>query len=91
MHGNSTQQSGLLSHLALESRAPPNYRLSGIKALLDEVLVTMSRNYDRPYTAEGRLSNPPDSQPGKAICKMPSPALMIMSSTRISTACQRRI
>ena len=59
MRGTDLQQSGMFSYVSLESRVPPNHPLRGIKELLDEALVGMSRDFDRVYASEGRPSIPP--------------------------------
>jgi transposase len=60
MRGSDVQQSGLFSYVSLESRVPCNHPLRGIKALLDEALLSMSRDFDRVYAGEGRPSVPPE-------------------------------
>ena len=60
MRGNDVQQGGMFSYVSLESRVPPAHPLRGIKALLDEALASMSRDFDRVYASEGRPSIPPE-------------------------------
>ena len=60
MRGTDLQQSGLFSYVSLESRVPQNHPLRGIKELLDEALVGMSRDFNRVYASEGRPSIPPE-------------------------------
>lgn len=60
MRGADVQQSGLFSYVSLEARVPANHPLRGIKALLDEALAAMSRDFERVYAKEGRPSIPPE-------------------------------
>jgi transposase len=60
MRGDDIQQSGLFSYVSLESRVPQSHPLRGIKALLDEALAGMTRDFDRVYAGEGRPSIPPE-------------------------------
>ena len=60
MRGDDVQQGGMFSYVSLEARVPDNHPLRGIKALLDEALAGMSRDFDRVYAAEGRPSIPPE-------------------------------
>ena len=60
MRGTDVQQSGMFSYVSLESRVPADHPLRGIKALLDEALSGMSRDFERVYAAEGRPSIPPE-------------------------------
>ena len=60
MRGTDIQQSGMFSYVSLESRVPQEHPLRGIKALLDEALGGMSRDFDRVYASEGRPSIPPE-------------------------------
>jgi transposase len=60
MRGNDVQQGGMFSYVSLESRVPPEHPLRGMKALLDEALKAMSRDFERVYANEGRPSIPPE-------------------------------
>jgi transposase len=60
MRGTDIQQGGMFSYVSLESRVPESHPLRGIKALLDEALTGMSRDFERVYAAEGRPSIPPE-------------------------------
>ncbi len=60
MRGTDLQQSGMFSYVSLESRVPQDHPLRGIKELLDEALVGMSRDFGRVYATEGRPSIPPE-------------------------------
>jgi transposase len=60
MRGDDVQQGGMFSYVSLESRVPADHPLRGIKALLDEALKGMSRDFERVYAREGRPSIPPE-------------------------------
>jgi len=60
MRGTDIQQGGMFSYVSLESRVPSDHPLRGIKALLDEALAGMSRDFDRVYATEGRPSIAPE-------------------------------
>jgi transposase len=60
MRGDDVQQGGMFSYVSLESRVPPDHPLRGIKALLDEALSSLSRDFERVYAREGRPSIPPE-------------------------------
>jgi transposase len=60
MRGSDVQQGGTFSYVSLESRVPPSHPLRGIKALLDEALGAMGRDFDRVYAGTGRPSIPPE-------------------------------
>jgi transposase len=60
MRGTDVQQGGMFSYVSLESRVPAGHPLRGIKALLDEALASMSRDFERVYAREGRPSIPPE-------------------------------
>jgi transposase len=48
-----------MEYVSLESRVPAEHPLRGIKALLDEALASMSRDFERVCAREGRPSIPP--------------------------------
>ncbi len=60
MRGENVQQSGMFSYVSLEARVPSSHPLRGMKALLDEALKGMSRDFERVYAGEGRPSIPPE-------------------------------
>jgi transposase len=60
MRGDDVQQGGMFSYVSLEARVPSAHPLRGMKALLDEALSGMSRDFDRVYASEGRPSIPPE-------------------------------
>jgi transposase len=60
MRGADVQQSGLFSYVSVASRTPANHPLRAVRALLDEALASMSRDFDRVYAEGGRGSVPPE-------------------------------
>lgn len=50
----------MFSYVSAEQRVPPDHPLRAIRALVDEVLRDMSREFDRLYAAVGRPSVPPE-------------------------------
>ena len=49
MRGTDVQQGGLFSYVSVEDRIPANHPLRAVRALLDEALAAMSRDFDRVY------------------------------------------
>jgi transposase len=60
MRGTDVDQGGLFSYLSMEQRVPPTHPLRRIRALLDEALESMSRDFDRVYAEGGRGSVAPE-------------------------------
>jgi transposase len=60
MRGHVDPQAMLFSYLSPESRVPVAHPLRPIKAYADEVLRSMSRQFDELYADEGRPSIPPE-------------------------------
>ena len=60
MRGADVQQSGLFSYVSVEERVPANHPLRGVRALLDEALQSMHRDFERVYAEGGRASIPPE-------------------------------
>ena len=50
----------MFSYVSPEQRIPKNHPLRAIRALVDEVLADMSREFDGRYAATGRPSIPPE-------------------------------
>ena len=50
----------MFSYVSPEQRIPKNHPLRAIRALVDEVLADMSREFDRLYATTGRPSIPPE-------------------------------
>jgi transposase len=60
MRGNDQQQSGMFSYVSLEERVPASHPLRAIRALVDEVLRAMAKDFDGLYAKTGRPSVPPE-------------------------------
>ena len=60
MRGTDVDQSGMFSYVSLESRVPLKHPLRGIRALLDEALEGMHRDFERVYAGFGRSSIAPE-------------------------------
>lgn len=61
MRGDDQQlQPGMFSYVALEDRIPKDHPLRAIRALADQVLRGMSRQFDGLYSEVGRPSIPPE-------------------------------
>ena len=60
MRGTDVDQGGLFSYVSMEQRIPPTHPLRRIRALLDEALEAMSRDFDRVYAEGGRGSVAPE-------------------------------
>jgi transposase len=60
MRGADVEQDGLFSYVSIEERVPREHPLRRIRALLDEALESMSRDFDRVYAESGRSSIAPE-------------------------------
>ena len=60
MRGTDIQQGGLFSYVSLGVADPGGSSAAAVRALLDEALSSMSREFDRVYSAGGRASIPPE-------------------------------
>ena len=61
MRGDDQQlQPGMFSYVALENRIPKDHPLRAIRALADQVLRGMSKQFDGLYSEVGRPSIPPE-------------------------------
>jgi transposase len=60
MRGTDVEQSGLFSYISIEERVPAQHPLRRVRALLDEALGSMSRDFDRVYAEGGRESVAPE-------------------------------
>jgi transposase len=60
MRGTDVDQGGLFSYVSMEQRVPPTHPLRRVRALLDEALDAMSRDFDRVYAEGGRGSVAPE-------------------------------
>jgi transposase len=60
MRGRFSDQGGLFSYVAPETRVPADHPLRAVRALVRDVLGEMSRDFSRLYSHEGRPSIPPE-------------------------------
>ncbi len=60
MRGKTTTQTEMFSYIPLETRVPKNHPLRKMKEIIDDVLETMSKNFDGIYSHTGRPSIPPE-------------------------------
>jgi transposase len=60
MRGDDRQPDAMFSYVSAEQRVPPDHPLRAIRALVDDVLRDMSREFDRLYARVGRPSIPPE-------------------------------
>jgi transposase len=60
MRGTDVDQGGLFSYVSMEERVPKTHPLRRVRALLDEALESMSRDFDRVYAEGGRESVAPE-------------------------------
>jgi len=60
MRGDDRQPDSMFCYVSAEHRVPPDHPLRAIRALVDDVLRDMSREFDRLYASIGRPSVPPE-------------------------------
>jgi transposase len=60
MRGDDRQPDAMFSYVSAEQRVPQDHPLRAIRALVDDVLGDMSREFDRLYARVGRPSIPPE-------------------------------
>jgi transposase len=60
MRGEHREPDSMFSYVSPEQRIPKDHPLRGVRALVDEVLADMSREFDRLYATTGRPSIPPE-------------------------------
>jgi transposase len=60
MRGEDVDQGGLFSYVSMESRVPAHHPLRRVRALLDEALESMNRDFTRVYAEGGRESVAPE-------------------------------
>ena len=59
MRGDDRQPDSMFSYVSPEQRVPSDHPLRAIRALVDEVLREMCRDFDGLYATIGRPSVPP--------------------------------
>jgi transposase len=60
MRGEDQRSEVLFSYVRLESRIPADHPLRAIRALVDEALTGLSRDFNKLYARDGRPSIPPE-------------------------------
>src|SRR5215204_3328706 len=60
MRGEHREPDSMFSYVSPEQRIPKDHPLRAIRALVDDVLAEMSREFDRLYASTGRPSIPPE-------------------------------
>ena len=60
MRGDDLQQPAMFSYVSPEQRVPAEHPLRMIRQMVDEVLKSLSRRFDRLYSHTGRPSIPPE-------------------------------
>jgi transposase len=60
MRGDDRQPDAMFSYVSVEQRVPQDHPLRAIRALVDDVLREMSREFDGLYARVGRPSIPPE-------------------------------
>lgn len=60
MRGDDRQPTAMFSYVSAEDRVPADHPLRPIRALVDEILRDMSRDFDGLYARVGRPSVPPE-------------------------------
>src|ERR687892_105517 len=60
MRGDDRQPDAMFSYVSAEQRVPKDHPLRAIRALVDDVLRDMSREFDGLYARVGRPSIPPE-------------------------------
>ena len=60
MRGDDRQPDAMFSYVSAEQRVPADHPLRAIRALVDDVLRDMSREFDGLYARVGRPSIPPE-------------------------------
>ena len=60
MRGEDERSEGLFSYVRLDTRIPADHPLRAIRALIDEALTGLSRDFNKLYARAGRPSIPPE-------------------------------
>jgi hypothetical protein len=79
MRGDDREPDSMFSYVSPEQRIPKDHPLRAIRALVDDVLDDMSREFDRLYAAIGRPSVPPERLLARAI----APSLLLDSQRAV--------
>ena len=60
MRGDGREPDAMFSYVSAEQRVPPDHPLRAIRALVDDVLRDMSREFEGLYARVGHPSIPPE-------------------------------
>jgi len=60
MRGDERVQAGIFSYVSLEQRVPPDHPLREVRKLTDDVLRSLSADFDALYSDQGRPSIAPE-------------------------------
>ena len=60
MRGTDEQQGQMFRYLSPEKRVRKDHPLRAIRSMADEVLLSLSRDFDRMYASQGRPSIAPE-------------------------------
>src|SRR5262245_60367661 len=60
MRGEDERSEGFFSYVRLEARIAADHPLRAIRAVMDEALAALSRDFNKLYSREGRPSIPPE-------------------------------
>jgi transposase len=60
MRGEDQRSAAFFSYVPVEKRIPPDHPMRTIRALTDEALTALSRDFDKLYSRDGRPSIPPE-------------------------------
>jgi transposase len=60
MRGEDQRSEALFSYVRLDTRIPADHPLRAIRALIDEALTELSRDFNKLYARDGRPSIPPE-------------------------------
>jgi transposase len=60
MRGEDERSEGLFSYVRLDTRIPADHPLRAVRALVDEALTRLSRDFNKLYARAGRPSIPPE-------------------------------
>jgi transposase len=69
MRGGDERSGELFSYVDLEARVRRDHPLRGIRAIVNEALAVLEREFAALYSPMGRPSIPPESCCGQCCCK----------------------
>jgi transposase len=87
MRGDDRGPETMFSYVSAEQRVPTNHPLRAIRALVDDVLHDMSREFDGLYARVGRPSIPPERLLRAQLLQI----FYSIRSERLLMECRRRV